>query len=133
MKRVNSQTMGGKGSKSKRRGNAKEAGGGGGGGGATSSTSTVRANATECTACMCALPAERISLSCGHALCLRCAVACLERAHDAAKSSAPARVVCPSCLATSHLPQNATTRKGAAAGRCACVRARARACVRVCV
>ena len=99
--------------------------------GSKKGSSAVSSRATECTACMIELPNERVAMNCGHALCVRCAVTCLER-HDKAATLQVARIVCPSCLATSHLQQHdPVTRKGSPrALPCACVRGVC-VCVRV--
>lgn len=95
--------MGGVGSKRKKKGqNNANAGGG-------TTKQTTKSKPTECTSCMVDLQQEHVAMDCGHALCTRCAVTCIDRTVTVTDKSA--QIVCPTCLATSRLEPNAVTRK----------------------
>jgi hypothetical protein len=75
----------------------------------TSSKQPAKSKPTECTSCMVDLQQEHVAMDCGHALCTRCAVTCIDRTVTVTDKSA--QIVCPTCLATSRLEPNAVTRK----------------------
>eukprot|EP00019_Armaparvus_languidus_P008259 CAMPEP_0168591018 /NCGR_PEP_ID=MMETSP0420-20121227/6898_1 /TAXON_ID=498008 /ORGANISM="Pessonella sp." /LENGTH=503 /DNA_ID=CAMNT_0008626757 /DNA_START=33 /DNA_END=1544 /DNA_ORIENTATION=+ len=69
-----------------------------------------RAKLAECTACMINITVhEHLDLKCGHKLCQRCAVTCLDGPPK--KDEHSTHFICPTCLSTSKIESNSVTKK----------------------